>query len=154
MASPHATIEHPPVYTVEEARAQTGHLPGAHCKNLFLKDKKGALWLVTCLDHRRLDTGRLAKALGAARLSFGRPELLAEVLGVEPGAVTPLALVSDRERRVQPVLDAGVLAQDIVNVHPIDNAATTALASSDLVRFLESLGYRPLTLDLDPFDSA
>jgi Ala-tRNA(Pro) deacylase len=149
----HRTVEHAPVYTVEEARAHTGHLPGAHCKNLFLKDKKGALWLVTCLDHRRLDPSRLAKALGAARLSFGRPDLLAEILGVAPGAVTPFALVNDGDRRVRPVLDAAILAHDIVNVHPLDNAATTALAASDLVRFIESLGYRPTTLDLDLLDT-
>jgi Ala-tRNA(Pro) deacylase len=95
----HTTFEHPPVYTVEEAERHTGHIPGGHCKNLFLKDRKGGLWLLICLNQRRIDINRLAKVLGCARLSFGRAELLQEVLGVAPGGVTPFALINDRERR-------------------------------------------------------
>jgi Ala-tRNA(Pro) deacylase len=101
----HATSEHPPVSTVEEAERHTGHLPGGHCKNLFLKDRKGGLWLLVCLNQRRIDIHRLAKVLGCARLSFGKAELLEEVLGMAPGGVTPFALINDRDRRVQPLLD-------------------------------------------------
>ena len=105
------TFDHPPVFTVEESQQHTAHLPGAHCKNLFLKDKKDRLWLVTCGDEQRVDLNRLAKALGAARFSFGRSELLREVLGVEPGSVTPLAIVNDSDGRVTHVLDARLAAQ-------------------------------------------
>ena len=115
-----ATHDHPPVYTVEEARRHTHHLPGGHCKNLFLKDKKGRLWLVTCLDERQLDLNALSRRLGAARFSLGRAELLREVLGVEPGAVTPLAIANDAEGRVTHVLDRGLLAHGgLVNCHPL-----------------------------------
>ena len=91
----HKTVLHPPVFTVEEAQLHTRHIPGGHCKNLFLKDKKDRLWLVTCLDEQPVDLNRLSKLLGAARFSFGRPELLAQTLGVAPGSVTPLAIVND-----------------------------------------------------------
>jgi Ala-tRNA(Pro) deacylase len=86
--------------TVEEAERHTGHLPGGHCKNLFLKDKKGKLWLLICLNQRRIDLNRLAKVLGCARLSFGKADLLEAVLGVAPGGVTPFASINDRARRV------------------------------------------------------
>ena len=98
------TVDHPPVFTVEQARVHTAHIPGGHCKNLFLKDKKDRLWLFTCLDEHQVDLGRLARLMGSARLSFGRPELLREVLGVEPGSVTPLALINDTEARVTAVI--------------------------------------------------
>ena len=101
----HRTISHPPVLTVEAAREHTRDLPGGHCKSLFVKDKKGELCLLVWLDHRRIDTGRLAKEVGSPRLSFGQPDLLQAVLGAIPGAVTPFALINDRERRVQPLLD-------------------------------------------------
>ena len=145
----HRTFEHPPVLTVEEARRHTAHLPGGHCKSLFLKDKQGGLWLLVCLDHRRIDMGRLAKAIGSPRLSFGKAELLEEVLGVAPGSVTPFALVNDRERRVQPLLDRAMLAHDELNYHPLTNRATTTIAAADLPRFLEACGHRPQIVDLD-----
>ena len=145
----HKTFGHPPVYTVEEAERHTGHLPGGHCKNLFLKDRKGGLWLLICLNHRRIDISRLAKVLGCARLSFGKPELLEEVLGVAPGGVTPFALINDRDRRVQPLLDRAMLANEQLNYHPLTNAATTTIAASDLPRFIEACGQQPQILDLD-----
>jgi Ala-tRNA(Pro) deacylase len=144
-----STHDHLPVYTVEEARRHTHHLPGGHCKNLFLKDKKGRLWLVTLLDDRRVDLNALSKRLGAARFSFGKPELLREALGVEPGSVTPLAIVNDTAGRVTHVLDAGLLAAGTVNCHPLQNDATTAIGSADLLRFVRSTGHEPLVLDLD-----
>lgn len=146
------TIAHPPVHTVEDARARVGHLPGGHCKNLFLKDKKGGLWLVVCLDHRRTDINLLAKTLGAPRFSFGRAELLMEVLGVEPGSVTPFALINDGERRVQPVLDQAMLELGRLNYHPLANDATTGIAASDLPRFLEAQGYHPIVIDFEPLE--
>jgi len=145
----HATIEHPPVRTVEEAQAHTRHLPGGHTKNLFLEDKQGGLWLVTCLDEQPVKVNALARLLEAPRFSFGKPERLMQVLGVLPGSVTPLALINDGERRVQPVLDTKLLAHQLVNCHPLTNAATTTLAAADLLRFMAALGYRPIRLDLD-----
>jgi Ala-tRNA(Pro) deacylase len=145
----HTTFEHVPVYTVEEAERHTGHLPGGHCKNLFLKDRKGGLWLLVCLNQRRIDINRLAKMLGCARLSFGRAELLEEVLGVAPGGVTPFALINDRQRRVQPLLDRAMLNCEQLNYHPLSNGATTAIAAADLQRFIEACGHRPRILDLD-----
>jgi Ala-tRNA(Pro) deacylase len=145
----HQTFEHPPVYTVEEAERHTGHIPGGHCKNLFLKDKKGGLWLLVCLNQGRIDITRLAKVLGCARLSFGRAELLQEVLGVAPGGVTPFALINDRERRVQPLLDRAMLDCELLNYHPLTNDATTTIAAADLLRFIEACGHEPRILDLD-----
>jgi Ala-tRNA(Pro) deacylase len=145
----HTTSEHPPVYTVEEAERYTGHIPGGHCKNLFLKDKKGGLWLLICLNQRRIDINRLAKVLGCARLSFGRAELLEEVLGVAPGGVTPFALINDRDRRVQPLLDRAMLSYERLNYHPLTNAATTTIAAADLPRFIDACGHQPRILDLD-----
>ena len=145
----HTTFEHPPVYTVEEAERHTGHLAGGHCKNLFLKDRKGGLWLLVCLKERRIDINRLAKVLGCARLSFGRAELLEEVLGVAPGGVTPFALGNDRERRVQPLLDRAMLGWERLNYHPLTNAATTTIAAADLPRFIEACGHTPRILDLE-----
>jgi Ala-tRNA(Pro) deacylase len=144
-----ATTHHPPVFTVEEAQEHTRHLPGGHCKNLFLKDKKDRLWLVTCLDEQRVDLNRLSKLLGAARFSFGKAELLREALGVTPGSVTPLAIVNDRDQRVTHVLDAKLLAHELVNCHPLENDATTTLKSADLLRFVRSTGHEPIILDLD-----
>jgi Ala-tRNA(Pro) deacylase len=145
----HRTVEHPPVFTVEAARVHTGHLPGGHCKSLFLKDKKGGLWLLVCRDDRRIDTNRLAKEIGSPRLSFGKADLLEATLGVIPGAVTPLALINDTEHRVRPLLDRAMLAEDELNYHPLTNAATTTIAAADLVRFVEACGHRPRILDLD-----
>ncbi len=143
------TTMHAPVFTVEEAQLHTHDLPGGHCKNLFLKDKKDRLWLVTCLDEQRVDLNRLSKLLGAARFSFGRAELLREVLGVTPGSVTPLAIVNDVDHRVTHVLDTKLVAHELVNCHPLENDATTTLTSADLLRFIRATGHEPLLLDLD-----
>ena len=136
------------------SRRHTAHLPGGHCKSLFLKDRKGGLWLLVCRDDRRLDLNALSRALGTPRLSFGRPELLMEVLGVEPGSVTPFALINDAERRVRPLLDRAMLERRPLNYHSLRNDATTAIAPEDLVRFIESCGHAPRVVDLDGLDRA
>ena len=145
----HKTYAHPPVFTVAEAVALRGRLPGGHCKSLFLKDKKGGLWLVVALEERRIDLKWLADALAAPRFSFGNAELLYEVLGVRPGSVTPFALVNDREHRVTVVLDRGMLGHDPLNYHPLENDRTTAIAPADLVRFIAACGHARRILDLD-----
>lgn len=143
------THTHPPVFTVEEAREHCGHLPGGHCKSLFLKDKKGALWLVIAVDKRRVDLKALARVLGAARLSFAKPELLEEVLGVTPGSVTPFALINDTDRRIKVALDAEMMRLELVNYHPLANDATTAIAPDDLKTFIASCGHEPTIVDFD-----
>ena len=145
----HKSYTHPPVFTVAEAVALRGQLPGGHCKSLFLKDKKGGLWLVVALEERRIDLKRLADALGAPRFSFGNAELLYEVLGVRPGSVTPFALINDEEHRVTVVLDKEMLAHDPLNYHPLENDRTTAIAPADLLRFIAACGHTPRVVDLD-----
>jgi Ala-tRNA(Pro) deacylase len=145
----HRTYTHPPVFTVAEAVALRGQLPGGHCKSLFLKDRKGGLWLVVALEERRIDLKRLADALGAPRFSFGNPELVLQVLGVRPGSVRPFALANDTARRVTVVLDRCMLEHDPLNYHPLENDRTTAIAPSDLLRFIEACGRLPRIVDLD-----
>jgi Ala-tRNA(Pro) deacylase len=144
----HRTYTHPPVFTVEEAKALRGRLPGGHCKSLFLKDKKAGLWLVVALEECRVDLKRLADALGAPRFSFGSAELLREVLGVRPGSVTPFAAINDTEGRVAVVLQREMLNHDPLNYHPLENDRTTAVAPGDLVRFLEACGHAPRIVEI------
>ena len=142
------TVAHPPVFTVEEARALRGAIPGTHIKNLFLEDKKNALWLVVCEEEAAIDLKSLPARIGSGRLSFGRPGLLREVLGVEPGSVTPFAVINDTGGRVRVVLDARIAAAGRVNCHPLENTATTTIAAADLLRFLRACGHEPKILDL------
>ncbi len=137
----HETIEHPPVFTVDESREHTGHLPGGHCKNLFLKDKKGALWLVVTLEDRPINMKELRSKIGSNHLSFGKPELLLEILGVTPGSVTPFALINDPENMVNVVLDAQMMEFDILSYHPLKNDATTTIKPADLQTFIKSCGH-------------
>ncbi|MBI4184325.1 MAG: prolyl-tRNA synthetase associated domain-containing protein [Proteobacteria bacterium] len=145
------TLTHEPFFTVHDGQELRSRMPGAHCKSLFLKDKKGALWLVVTLAERRLEMTDLARRIGAARLSFGKPELLAEALGVTPGSVTPFAVINDPGRRVSVILDKAMMEGfDIVNYHPLTNRATTAIAPADLLAFIDSCGHRPRIVDLGP----
>jgi Ala-tRNA(Pro) deacylase len=150
----HVTHRHPPLHTVAESVRLRGTLPGGHCKSLFLKDRKGGLWLVVVLEDRHLDLNALSARLGAPRFSFGSPELLHDVLGVTPGSVTPFALVNDRERRVAVVLDADMLEHDPLNYHPLVNTATTAIAPADLLRFVAACGHQPRIVALADIDRA
>ncbi len=145
----HRTISHPPVFTVEESKALRGELPGGHSKNLFLRNKKGAMWLVTCAEDRAVDIKTLGERLGAGRLSFGSPERLMSYLGVIPGTVTPFAAINDHGGAVQVAIDEGLLRHDPLNFHPLDNAMTTAVAPGDLLRFLDAVEHPPLVVGLD-----
>src|SRR5437763_7938864 len=141
---PYRTVEHPPLFTVEQSQALRGKIPGGHTKNLFLKDKKGALFLVSALENAAIELKSLHRLLGAAgRFSFGSPELLRETLGVEPGAVTPLAAMNDAAGRVSIVLDAELMRHEIVNCHPLVNTMTISMGAADLLRFLEATSHRP-----------
>jgi Ala-tRNA(Pro) deacylase len=145
---PTSTLTHEPVFTVEQARRVRGRLPGGHSKNLFLRTKKGVMWLIVAKEDRQIDLKQLATRLGSDRLSFGSPERLMGALGVIPGAVTPFGVINDPQGRVRVVLDRGLLEEDPLNFHPLDNAMTTAITSADLLRFLEATGHEPLVIDL------
>ena len=147
------THRHAALFTVAESKGLRGNLPGAHCKSLFLRDRKGAMWLVVALEDRRLDMKALAGLIGAARLSFASPERLGRRLGVAPGAVTPFALINDDggdEGRVGVVLDAEMMAAALVNYHPLTNTATTAIRPADLLRFIAHCGHDAAIVDLAP----
>jgi Ala-tRNA(Pro) deacylase len=142
------TVEHPPLFTVEQSKALRGDIPGAHTKNLFLKCKKDALWLVVAVENTPVDLKTLHKILGSGRLSFGSADLLREVLGVEPGSVTPFAVINDEARRVSVVLDKALFAYDRLNFHPLVNTATTGISGSDFLRFLEDCAHPGRVLPL------
>jgi Ala-tRNA(Pro) deacylase len=139
----HSTVEHPPFFTVAEGRPWHDKIPGLHGKNLFIKDRKGGIWLVVMPADKRADLGQLEKVLDAPRFSFARPDLLRQVLALMPGSVTPFGLMNDVQRRATVVLDKEVLDSEWVNFHPLHNAASTTLRSSDLLRFIRALGYEP-----------
>lgn len=142
------TAEHPPVFTVEEAKALRGALPGAHTKNLFVRDKKGTMCLVVALEDREIDMKELAPKVGLKRLSFGSADRLMKYLGVIPGAVTPFAVINDHGGVVSVALDAGLKEYDLWNFHPVDNAKTTTIRREDMLYFLESVGHAPTWVEL------
>jgi Ala-tRNA(Pro) deacylase len=141
------THEHPAVFRVGEGEEIKAALPGAHSKNLFLKDAKGQLWLISAEDRSVIDLKRLPAVIGSARLSFGNAALMLETLGVTPGSVTAFALINDSERRVRFVLDKALAEAAVVNFHPLTNTATTAVDQSGLRRFFQALGVEPLIVD-------
>ena len=146
----HRTVTHPPLFTVEQSRALRGTIPGGHTKNLFLKDKKGSLFLLTTEEEATVELKSLHRRLGAGgRFSFGSADLLRETLGVEPGAVTPFGAINDTGARVTVVLDAAVMAHATINCHPLVNTMTTAIARDDLVKFLRATGHEPRLLPAD-----
>ncbi len=145
----HHTLEHPAVFRVGEGEAIKAALPGGHTKNLFLKDAKDQLWLVSALQDARIDLKALPRAIGSARLSFGAAELMQAALGVTPGSVTAFGLINDADHRVRFVLDAGLAASDPVNFHPLTNTATTAISQADFRRFLAAVGAAPLIVDFE-----
>jgi Ala-tRNA(Pro) deacylase len=142
----HKTYEHAAVFTVEESRAACAHVPGGHTKNLFLKDRKGSLWLVVAREELRVDLNALSKVLDAPRFSFGSAELLIAGLGVPPGSVTPFSLINDRQGKVRVVLDEAMLALDPLNFHPLRNDRTTAITASDLLKFVRDTGHEPVVM--------
>lgn len=146
-----STVDHEAVYTVEEARRLRGTLPGSHSKSLFLRNKKKQMWLVTTEADRKIDLKRLGESLGAGRVGFGSPERLMTHLGVIPGAVTPFAVINDRDGVVSVALDREMLAHEPLNFHPLDNTKTTSIGSADLLRFLEAIGHEPVLLEPDAF---
>jgi len=141
--------EHPAVFTVAESNQLDIDMPGGHTKNLFLKDKKGKFWLVVALQDSAINLKTLHATIGSARLSFGKPEALRDLLGVEPGSVTPFALINDSACRVNVVLEQAMMEQPLLNFHPLRNTATNSILPDDLLRFIASCGHSPQILALN-----
>ena len=148
------TVDHPPVYTVEEAKEHWEGIPGVHCKNLFLRDKK-AMFLVVCPHDRIIDLKALGPLIGGKRLSFGSAERLGDTLGVEPGSVTPFSIINDRDdHKVTVILDAEMMAADKINFHPLENTATTTISSAGLRAFIAACGHDCRDVDLRQMQTA
>jgi Ala-tRNA(Pro) deacylase len=143
------THDHPAVFRVEEGLELKASMPGAHTKNLFLKDRKGRLWLISARQATVIDLKAAPRTIGSDRVSFGNETLMWETLGVRPGSVTALGLINDIDKRVTFVLDHRLWEADIVNFHPLTNTATTALSQKAFRRFLGEIGCEPLIVDFD-----
>ncbi len=145
----HITLEHPAVFRVDEGVEIKRRLSGTHTKNLFLKDAKGQLWLISAEQDARINLKRLPGLIGSGRLSFGSAALMEATLGVTPGSVTAFALINDRDRQVRFVLDAALARAEQVNFHPLTNTATTTISRNGFRAFLAALGVAPLVVDFD-----
>ncbi len=144
-----STVDHPPLHTVEDSQALRGDIPGGHTKNLFVKDKKNRLFLLVLGETTEIDLKRVHEKVGAqGRVSFGSADLLEEVWGVRPGAVTPFGAINDQAGRVRVVLDEAMMRHKRLNFHPLVNTRTTGLASEDLIKFLRATGHEPLVVAL------
>ena len=139
----HPTVSHEALFTVEQSQALRGQIPGGHTKNLFLKDKRGEFYLVVALEDAAIALKSLHHRLGAGRFSFGSPQALRELLGVEPGSVTPFAAINDTQGRVRVVLDAAMLAHEVLNFHPLVNTMTTSISRAGLLTFLAATRHEP-----------
>ena len=141
------THDHPAVFTVDEGHEIKAAMPGAHTKNLFLKDKKGRLWLISAEQKTVIDLKAAPRTIGSDRVSFGNETLMYETLGVRPGSVTALGLINDIDRRVTFVIDKRLWDADVVNFHPLTNTATTAMTQAAFRRFMSEIGREPLVVD-------
>jgi Ala-tRNA(Pro) deacylase len=142
--------EHAPVFTVAESEDVTAHIPGLHCRNLFVRDKAEKMFLITVGNDTRIDLKKLQVLLGCGRLSFGSPERLWRHLGVRPGSVCPFAIINDRDMSVTAILDKAMMDAEIVNYHPMENHMTIGLTPAGLIKFIESCGHKPHIIDLSP----
>jgi len=140
----HRTVSHPPLFTVQASRRLRGSIPGGHTKNLFLRDKRGRVFLLCALEDAAIDLKGVHHRLDAGRFSFGSAALMRDLIGIEPGAVTPFALMNDTAGRVAVVLDAPMMRQENLNFHPLVN--TTTISRDGLVKFLEATGHPPRIL--------
>ena len=144
----HNTIDHAPVFTVEERASVKAKMPGAHSKNLFLKDKAGQFFLICAKSDTPIRLNKLHPHLGSKRLSFGKAEALLEKLGVTPGSVTLFSIINDTKQDVTLIIDQRLTEHDVVNFHPLLNDATTAISSDDMIKFATATGHNPVILDL------
>lgn len=150
LAVTYSLHHHPPVFTVEESAPLKAAIPGVHCRNLFLRDKKEKMFLVVAANETRIDLKKLQDVLGCERLSFGSADRLWRHLGVRPGSVCPFALINDKNHAVTVILDRDMMAAAIINYHPMENHLTIGLSPADLIRFVEFCGHTPHITDLTP----
>ena len=141
-------LEHPAVMTVADSAQVHVNLPAAHTKNLFLRDRAGAFWLIVMPSAQRADLKGMAKILGAGKFSFAKPADMERLLNVAPGAVTPLAACSAPAGMVQLVFDSRFDSSERIAVHPLRNTATIALAFDQLIAWLSEKGAAPKIIDL------
>lgn len=144
------TYDHKPVFTVEEGLEIEKNIPGAHCRNLFVRDNKKKMFLIVLRNETKVDMKKLAPVIGSGRLSFGSADRLWETLGIRPGSVCPFTIINDKEQKVTLVLEAGMMEEPLVNYHPLDNAKTTGLSPDDLLKFIDFCGHTPQIIDLGP----
>jgi len=149
----HKTTDHKPVFTVEESAEIKTSMPGAHSKNLFLKDKGGNFFLICAESYAQIKVNKLHPLLGCKRLSFGKAEYLEEHLGVTPGSVTLFSVMNDKPGAVKLIIDKTLAESDIVNFHPLLNDATTAISGADMLKFAKATGHDPLIMDFSQFAS-
>ncbi len=142
--------DHEPIFTVEQGEPLKKTIPGMHCRNLFLRDKKKNMFLITAANETRLDMKKLSDVIGSGRLSFGSPDRLWENLGIRPGSVNPFCIINDKDQNLRMLLDSVMMDADIINVHPMDNACTIGLAPDDLLSFLDSINHPYEIIDLAP----
>ena len=135
--------EHEAVFTVEDSRGIKAEIPGEHTKNLFLKDAAGAFWLLTVPADALVDLKALPQAIGCKRVSFGKPADMVRLIGIEPGSVTPLAMINAEPGSITCVLDKNLADADRVNVHPLRNTATIGLAGPDILTLIAHWGHQP-----------
>ena len=148
----HSTITHPPMRTVEDSRALRDGVPGGYSKNLFLRNRKGRMVLVTLLEHRTVDLKALGAQLGIGKPSFASQQRLMHFLGVKPGAVTPLAVINDVTQVVTTVLDKSLLAMDPLHFHPCDNCMTTTVSADGLLSYMNICHLDPVIVDFDALE--
>jgi Ala-tRNA(Pro) deacylase len=150
----HCTVTHPPLFTVADSQSLRGQIAGGHTKNLFLKDRAGSLYLIVADEDAAIDLKSIHHRIGTKRVSFGSADLLMRHLGVLPGSVTPFAAINDTAAAVSLVLDAAMMAHDVLNFHPLVNTMTTSIAAADLVTFLKATGHEPHILEVSDTPSA
>ena len=141
---------HRAVFSVSESSDIDAEIPGAHTRNLFLRDKKENMFLLTLMAHTKIDLNLLPSLLGSGRLSFGSPDRLKKYLGITPGSVTPFAVVNNEKHAVKLILDKEMMEKDIVNFHPLINTMTVGLTPDALLKFLANIGCPFQIMDLAP----
>ena len=144
-----ATYSHPLAFTVEEQAVHVGGIPGTLTKNLFLRDKKYGLFLVTTrasCDVNMKTLGAHLK-LSGSNLRFGDEDILSEKLGVIRGAVSPFALLNDKNNEVKFCIDQSLLNEEIINIHPLRNDRTTSISPANLLKFLDNIDHKPTVID-------
>ena len=129
--------EHAPLFTVEDSKSLRGQIEGAHSKNLFLKDAKANFFLISIEESASIDLKKTMQQIQSKKLSFAKLEYLQDILGIEPGSVSPFALLNDTKKQVKFYLDRSFLDSETVNFHPLINTATVNISPQNLIELIE-----------------